>query len=128
MNAGNEKNVFFLQLWPTQWSYSRFARCKFPFILVEKQKAVIGSVENVFSRALFVCKMDHDFELFIMYWEVFGYMSLSVIRLALSILFLVSAILFYQGFQFRLPLKIGHNLLLWIVFVILCNWARIRCL
>ena len=51
------------------------------FRLLFLRKALIGSTEKVFSKTLIVFKMDQ--------WEAFGYMSLSVVTLGLSMLFLV---------------------------------------
>ena len=66
------------------------------FRLLILRKAIIGSTEKVFSlKPYWSLRWISDFELFILYWEVCGYMSLSVVTLALSVLFLVLANLYY---------------------------------
>ena len=54
------------------------------FRLLFLQKAIIGSFEKAFSWAIFIFKMDQWFELFFLYWEMWGYMSLSVVTPGIS--------------------------------------------
>ena len=65
------------------------------FRLLFLRKAKIGSTEKFCLKPYYHLKWAIDFELFILYWKVFGYMSVSVVTLGFSVLFLVLANLFH---------------------------------
>ena len=65
------------------------------FSLLFLWKAIIGSSEKVFSQALLVFRRwTSDFQLFVLYWEVCDYMSLSGVTLGVSVLFLSTSLIF----------------------------------
>ena len=59
------------------------------FRLLILLKAIIGTTEKVFSKALLVFKMAQWFRTVGFYWEVRGSMSLQKVTLELSLLFVV---------------------------------------
>ena len=74
----------FLSFWivlPPMSCFRHFFSCK----------AITGATEKVFLKPYWLLRWTSDFELFLLYWEVCGYMSQSVVTLGLSVLFLVLA-------------------------------------
>ena len=78
--------------------------------------------KKFFLKPYWSSRSTSDFEVFVLYWEVYIYMSLSVVALTLSVLLLVLANFLYLqvwSSEFWFQSKMSHNLFLQIAFGIL---------